>query len=111
MELKNTSNQNDNLLQKEIRCVGCEDFFSFSVGEQIFFRRNQLQEPKNCSICRRAKRKRRTTEHNDNTGTELQNGHKYRADNNIWKGSGNIDSTRNNKGNKRNKRGCKKFKH
>lgn len=39
-----------------IKCVECGDEFIFEVGEQEYYKKNNLFIPKRCPACRRAKR-------------------------------------------------------
>lgn len=44
---------------KSILCIDCNDHFIWSVGEQVFFRDKQLQNPpKRCKECKQAKNER-----------------------------------------------------
>ena len=48
------------LEDKTLTCVECGNSFSFTVGEQEFYRSRGLQnEPSRCSECRTARRQRR----------------------------------------------------
>lgn len=42
----------------EIECKDCHQPFTFTAGEQEFFRENSLNPPKRCGMCRLAKKKR-----------------------------------------------------
>lgn len=42
----------------EIECKDCHETFTFTAGEQVFFRQNGLNPPKRCGMCRLAKKKR-----------------------------------------------------
>lgn len=44
---------------KSILCIDCTDHFIWTVGEQVFFRDKQLQNPpKRCKECKQAKNER-----------------------------------------------------
>jgi CxxC-x17-CxxC domain-containing protein len=44
---------------KSILCIDCNSDFTWSVGEQVFFRDKQLQNPpKRCKECKQAKNER-----------------------------------------------------
>ena len=44
---------------KSILCIDCNHYFIWSVGEQVFFRDKQLQNPpKRCKECKQAKNER-----------------------------------------------------
>lgn len=44
---------------KNILCIDCNHYFVWSVGEQVFFRDKQLQNPpKRCKECKQAKNER-----------------------------------------------------
>ena len=44
---------------KTILCIDCNNHFIWSVGEQVFFRDKQLQNPpKRCKECKQAKNER-----------------------------------------------------
>ena len=42
---------------KRIVCCDCGTIFSFSGGEQVYFERNKLLEPKRCPACRKRRKK------------------------------------------------------
>lgn len=42
----------------ELECKDCHEPFTFTAGEQEFFRDNKLNPPKRCGMCRLAKKKR-----------------------------------------------------
>jgi CxxC-x17-CxxC domain-containing protein len=47
------------LEDKSILCIDCNSDFTWSVGEQVFFRDKQLQNPpKRCKECKQAKNER-----------------------------------------------------
>lgn len=47
------------LEDKSILCIDCNSNFTWSVGEQVFFRDKQLQNPpKRCKECKQAKNER-----------------------------------------------------
>lgn len=47
------------LEDKTILCIDCNSDFTWSVGEQVFFRDKQLQNPpKRCKECKQAKNER-----------------------------------------------------
>lgn len=47
------------LEDKTILCIDCSNDFTWSVGEQVFFRDKQLQNPpKRCKECKQAKNER-----------------------------------------------------
>jgi CxxC-x17-CxxC domain-containing protein len=47
------------LEDKSILCIDCNKDFTWSVGEQVFFRDKQLQNPpKRCKECKQAKNER-----------------------------------------------------
>ncbi len=51
-------NQNE-LTEKEIVCIDCKNYFTWSVGEQVFFRDKGLTNPpKRCKECKQAKNER-----------------------------------------------------
>lgn len=39
-----------------IRCCSCNEEFTFDVGEQDYYKKNDLYFPKRCKACRKAKR-------------------------------------------------------
>jgi len=41
---------------KNIKCIDCEKEFIFSESEQDFFQRRELDDPKRCKECRKAKK-------------------------------------------------------
>jgi CxxC-x17-CxxC domain-containing protein len=44
---------------KSILCIDCDNHFTWTVGEQVFFRDKQLQNPpKRCKECKQAKNER-----------------------------------------------------
>jgi CxxC-x17-CxxC domain-containing protein len=49
----------DELTEKEIVCIDCKNYFTWSVGEQVFFRDKGLTNPpKRCKDCKQAKNER-----------------------------------------------------
>ncbi len=44
---------------KTLRCVECGEDFEFAEGEQAFYKKKDLSEPKRCKECRAAKRANR----------------------------------------------------
>jgi len=54
-----TSLATEGLEDKSILCIDCDNNFTWSVGEQVFFRDKQLQNPpKRCKECKQAKNER-----------------------------------------------------
>lgn len=49
--------------EKILTCVDCGQEFILTVGEQDFYKRNNLAEPKRCSECR-ARRKQKEVDPN-----------------------------------------------
>ena len=47
-----------NNMDKEKRCVDCDDKFWLTQGEQDFYRNKGYQEPKRCKNCREKKKLR-----------------------------------------------------
>ena len=43
---------------KEIRCINCGKTFTFTVGEQEFYKERHLSEPKRCKECAKKRRMR-----------------------------------------------------
>ena len=41
---------------KTIICIDCDQVFFFMVGEQGFYWKKELAEPKRCPACRKARR-------------------------------------------------------
>ena len=39
-----------------IKCCDCEEDFTFDVGEQEYYKKNNLYFPKRCKSCKKAKR-------------------------------------------------------
>lgn len=57
VELKATPS--DPLEDKSIKCIDCSQDFTWTAGEQTFFRDKQLQNPpKRCKECKKAKNRR-----------------------------------------------------
>ena len=51
--------QTDELVDRTINCIDCEDDFVWTVGEQTFFRDKKLDNPpKRCKSCKKAKNER-----------------------------------------------------
>lgn len=44
---------------KVLDCVDCGKPFVWSLGEQDYFKQHNLQQPKRCKNCRRARREER----------------------------------------------------
>jgi NAD-dependent SIR2 family protein deacetylase len=41
-----------------LRCVDCSETFTWSKGEQVYYRDRSLSQPKRCLYCRLRRRKR-----------------------------------------------------
>ena len=51
--------QHEDLDDRPILCIDCGQYFTWSVGEQVFFRDKGLQNPpKRCKECKQAKNER-----------------------------------------------------
>lgn len=54
-----TSNQEAEITDKSIVCIDCNNEFTWTIGEQVFFRDKGLQNPpKRCKDCKQAKNER-----------------------------------------------------
>ncbi len=51
-------NPNSSLQDKKLTCCDCGVAFTFSVGEQLYFKSMQLSQPKRCPQCRATRRNR-----------------------------------------------------
>jgi len=58
----------NNLLPKDLPCRDCKDYFQFSAGEQLFYKRKGFNDPIRCGSCRAAKNKKRELESNESRG-------------------------------------------
>ena len=57
---------------KSIKCTDCGTAFTFTTGEQEFYRtKGFTNEPKRCPSCRRINKARRNEGANDNQATKL----------------------------------------
>lgn len=57
--IQTTLTTETDLEDKSILCIDCNEPFIWSVGEQVFFRDKQLQNPpKRCKECKQAKNER-----------------------------------------------------
>ncbi len=43
----------EELKDKDSKCIDCQELYTFTVGEQVFFQRNGYQIPKRCKPCRK----------------------------------------------------------
>jgi hypothetical protein len=53
------------LKDKQLRCKICGHRFTFTIGEQRFYRDRGLAEPRRCPTCRRVKREELRNEHTE----------------------------------------------
>jgi hypothetical protein len=49
----------NNLIPRDLKCQICNDFFEFSTGEQLFYKRKGFKDPIRCSSCRENKKRNR----------------------------------------------------
>lgn len=45
-----------------IKCVGCRNYFNLTAGEQAFFAKKELSNPRRCGECRKKRREEREGE-------------------------------------------------
>ena len=51
---------------KTIKCDDCGKDFEFTAGEQKFYKEKGFQDPKRCSDCRKARKRNKPQNRNDN---------------------------------------------
>ena len=62
----------EDLTAREIKCIKCQDYISFSAGEQVFFKRKGFKDPLNCLISRQAKKRGAVTTSSCREGRDQQ---------------------------------------
>ncbi len=51
-------------IDKEIKCIDCGVVFTFTIGEQTFYKDRQFTEPKRCQDCRNKKKEQNNGRNN-----------------------------------------------
>ena len=63
------------LMDKEIECATCGDFFIFTHGEQSYYHSKDFKDPSHCQSCRSSKKRKRVENSSVPTSTvEFNNG-------------------------------------